>query len=86
MARGRATLGLVVVPLACLRSLRRLVNGEIVKRKPTVSAFRPGYSRGSSTKVVPEGVERAQANEYGAQATTIRGVRAPSSGFWRTAE
>ncbi len=85
MARGRATLGLVVVPLACLRSLRRLVNGEIVKRKPPVSAFRPGYSRGSSTKVVPEGVE-AQANEYGAQATTIRGVRAPSSGFWRTAE
>ncbi len=51
-------------------------------RKPPVSAFRPGYSRGSSTKVVPEVVE-AQANEYGAQATTIRGVRTPSSGFWR---
>ena len=38
------------VPVACLRPLRRLVNGQIVKRKAPATAFPPGYRGGSSTK------------------------------------
>ncbi|HJN16973.1 MAG TPA: hypothetical protein QGH10_15820 [Armatimonadota bacterium] len=47
----------VVVPLACLRPLRKLANGQVVKRKVAGRPFAPAYNGGSSTHVAPARAE-----------------------------